>query len=589
MTDLQSQLIHAIELHQQGDFSAADPIYRSILTAVPHHLEAMYLLGTLELQQGRFTEAIELLSEFCRVKPDVASAHNNLGIACQASGRIDEAVSCFERVIARDKDYGQAYFNLGRIRQSQQRLPEAAASYRRAHELDPQDEQTLRHLAEVHVEQQAWRQAEDCCRELLTLTPSDDEMRIRLGYVLTQQEKLSEATQIYEELGRQQPDYAEMQQNLAYVYERQGRLADAERAARRAVELRPDSAEAFNNLGIALRSLHRLPEACAAFDQALTLQPDFPLARFNLGTTRLMAGELQQGWPGFEARELLTTLASPARPEPRWQGEPLTGKTLLVFADEGLGDTLQFARFLPQAKAASGANIVLECQTSLCGLLKNVAGADEVVAGRHSTQTCDAAVSLLSLPGILGTSLDSLPAEIPYVRTDSSSTEPFADILAANAINVGLVWHGNPAQPRNPLRSCPLAEFRPLLDIPGVNFVSLQVGSEGTAQIAEADLHGRLTDTSGRLNDFQDTAQLINGLDLVVTVDTSVAHLAGAMGCEVWTLLSHTPDWRWMLQRSDSSWYPTMRLFRQPVWGDWPSVIAQVAQGLTALAAVKSR
>lgn len=546
MPDPQTQFSAAVALHQAGDLSAAEPAYRRVLADVPHHLDAMYLLGTLQLQRGEFAAAVELLSQVCAAQPHVAAAHNNLGIAYKAQGQFEQAISCLNRALKQDAKYAEAYFNLGQI----------------------------------YEEQQQWPLAEECFVQHLALAPEDIESRVRLGFALTQQEKSAEAALAFEEVVRLQPDYAEIHSNLSYVYERLGRLKDAVAAAQQAVVLRPDYAEGHNNLGNALRSSHQLETACAAFDRALEIQPGFPMARFNLATTQMLAGDLAAGWEGFEAREAIMPAPPQTFLQPRWRGESLVGKTLLVHADEGFGDTLQFARFLAPAQAASGARIVLHCQRGLGNLLRGTAGVAEVIVEGDFVPMTDAHISLLSLPGVLRVTGDTLPAAVPYLSVGYVESQ-FDDIIDTTRLNVGLVWQGNPAQPRDLVRSCPLAEMAPLIETDGTRFISLQVGAAGLQQLAAVDWRERVIDAGSRLTDFSQTAALINRLDLVITVDTAVAHLAGALGADVWTLLSHTPDWRWQLERSDSPWYPSMRLFRQRDWGDWPGVIREVTGELS--------
>ena len=546
MPDPQTQFTAAVALHQAGDLSAAEPVYRRVLADVPHHLDAMYLLGTLQLQQGEFVAAVELLSQVCAAQPHVAAAHNNLGIAYKAQGQFEQAIGCLNRALKQDAQYAEAYFNLGQI----------------------------------YEEQQQWPLAEECFVQHLALAPEDIESRVRLGFALTQQEKSAEAALAFEEVVRLQPNYAEIHSNLSYVYERLGRLRDAVAAAQQAVVLRPDYAEGHNNLGNALRSSHQLDAACAAFDRALTIQPDFPMARFNLATTRMLAGDLAAGWEGFEAREAIMPAPPQTFLQPHWRGEPLAGKSLLVHADEGFGDTLQFARFLAPAQAASGARIILHCQRGLGDLLRDTAGVAEVIVEGDFVPMTDAHISLLSLPGVLGVTGDTLPAAVPYLSVDHVESQ-FDDIIDATQLSVGLVWQGNPAQPRDLVRSCPLSEMGPLIETDGTRFISLQVGAAGLQQLAALDWRERVLDAGSGLTDFSQTAALIKRLDLVITVDTAVAHLAGALGADVWTLLSHTPDWRWQLERDDSPWYPTMRLFRQRDWGDWPDVIREVTAELS--------
>jgi tetratricopeptide (TPR) repeat protein len=546
MSDPQTQFAEAVAFHQAGDLSAAEPAYRRVLENVPHHLDALYLLGTLQLQRGEFAAAVEMLSQVCAAQPKIAAAHNNLGIAYKALGQFEKAIVCLNRAIKRDAKYAEAYFNLGQI----------------------------------YEEQQQWPRAEGFFVEHLELAADDVESRVRLGFVLTQQDKFDEAAQVYEQVVHFQPAYAEIHGNLSFVYERLGRIENAVTAAERAVALRPDYAEGYNNLGNALRSLHQLDGACAAFDRALEIQPNFPLAKFNWATTRMLAGDLAAGWGGFEAREAIMPAAQKTFLQPRWRGESLAGKTLLVHADEGFGDTLQFARFLAPAEAASGARIILHCPSGLGDLLRGTAGVAEVVVEGDFVPVTDTHIPLLSLPGVLGITGDTLPATVPYLAV-GESRQRFDDIIDLAKLNVGLVWQGNPVQPRDCVRSCPLSNFSPLMAIDGIRFISLQVGAAGLQQLADVDWRERVINAGSGLTDFSQTAALIDRLDLVVSVDTAVAHLSGALGADVWTLLSHTPDWRWQLRRGDSPWYPTMRLFRQPAWGDWSSVIQDVAADLS--------
>ena len=546
MTNIQTNLTTAIQLHQTGDFAAAEPLYQRVLQAVPHHLDAMYLLGTLQLQRGRFAEAVELLAQVCAAQPD-AAALNNLGITYKALGQLNEAVRSFQRTVSRDADYAEAHFNLGEVYQALRRWPEAEA----------------------------------CFQKYLNIQPDDLEARVQFGFLLTQQEKLDEAAAVYEAIVEDKPDYAEVHNNLSYVYERRGELTAAVAAARRAVALRPDYADGHNNLGNALRSMHALDEAVAVFEEALVHKADFPLAQFNLATTRMLAGELRAGWKGFEAREAIMPAPVPTFSQPRWRGERLPGKTLLVHADEGLGDTLQFARFLPQAKTASAAKIVLQCQRELGELLAGIAGADQVIVDGDLLPSVDAHIPLLSLPGLFEMDSDSLPSSVSYIQSAPNKSTQFTGLFPHDdTLKVGIVWQGNPAQPRDVVRSCPLEKLSPLTTVPGIKLVSLQTGTLGSGQLAACSFREQITDVGSQLRNFAETAVVIEQLDLVITVDTSTAHLAGAMGAPVWTLLAHTPDWRWLLNRADCPWYPTMQLFRQESWGDWDEVIQRVVDEL---------
>jgi len=552
MADTQTEFNTAVAHHQQGDFAAAEPGYRRVLELVPHHLDALYLLGTLYLQQGRFEPAIELLAQVSRAQPEVAAAHNNLGIAYKAVGQWERAIGCFERAARADPQYGEALYNLGQL----------------------------------HEEQQNWQAAAEWFGRYCECVSEDVESLTRLGFALTQLDRLEEAAAVYEKVAQLQPEFTEVLANLSYIYERQGRLDEAVDAAERAIATDERCAEALNNLGVARRSQHRLQEAVAAFDRALAIRHDFPLAIFNLATTKMLAGDLAGGWDGFEARDAIMHRPPRAYPFPQWQGEPLAGKTLLVHADEGFGDTIQFARFLQPAQKACGGKVLLQCQPALCDLLRGTPGVESVIGDENLIPLADAHISLLSLPRLLKIDAANLPATVPYLSVAPRET-PFDDLLDSAALNVGIVWQGNPRQPRDLVRSCPLEQFSPLLETKGVRWVSLQVGEQGGEQLAGFAQRDRIVDASGRLTDFSATAGMISRLDLVISVDTAVAHLAGALGANVWTLLCHTPDWRWGLAGEETPWYPTMRLFRQPAWDDWASVIREVAARLEQTVAAR--
>jgi hypothetical protein len=434
-------------------------------------------------------------------------------------------------------------------------------------------------LANILKARERWGEAEACYRQLATHRPDDLDVAVNLAFVLARQEKLDEAVEIYQHILRRQSDYPEVHNSLSYVYERQGRLDEALAAAEAAVARRPDFAEAYNNWGIALRGCHRLDDAIDKFRRALELKPDFSLARFNLGTTRLLAGNYREGWPGYAAYSEIADTPARRFTQPRWSGTPLAGRRLLVFADQGFGDTLQFVRLLRLAKERSGAHVIFQCQPELASLLHRVAGVDELVAEGADLPPFDEQVSLTDLAGVLAIDLDTLPRDVPYVPPPPDLRTELRELLdraPAGNLKVGLVWQGNPRQARDVLRSCPLIELVPLTRQSGATFFSLQTDEPSRCQIANTAPQLKLVDAGAHLRDFADTSALMQQLDLIITVDTAAAHLAGALGRPVWTMLCHTPDWRWLLDRDDSPWYPTMRLFRQPRWGDWTGVVSAV-------------
>ena len=352
----------------------------------------------------------------------------------------------------------------------------------------------------------------------------------------------------------------------------------AVQAQRKALQLAPEHLSALNNLGKALAARNQVSESIVCLRQALRLAPDLAAAHWNLALSLLVGGWLPEGWEEFEWRLQINAHLDPNLDVPKWQGERVPRQTVLLCAEQGIGDCLQFLRFAPLVKARVG-RVVVSCPASLVNLVKSAEGVDEAVPDSGPTPRCDSYAMLLSLPRIFGTSFDTLPATVPYLHARFNSRQSQVPSKDPEGRRIGLVWAGNPSHPNDANRSAPLAALAPLLALPGNQFFSLQVGPRA-ADLSQLKGAVPITDWSPNLGDFSDTAAALATLDLLITVDTSVAHLAGALGRPVWMLLAFAPDWRWLLQREDSPWYPTLRLFRQPAPGDWQSVVAKLAAAL---------
>ncbi len=410
-----------------------------------------------------------------------------------------------------------------------------------------------------------------CYRRALELNPQDADAHYNLGNVFVQQENLAEAINCFRQAVRLNPNHAAAHFNLGNAHADQGHLDRAVESYRRCLQVNPDHAETHNNLGNALQVLGRMAEAGTCYDAALRLNPRFALAQLNRGHWRLLQGDFESGWFDYEQRWAAFGQSPRFLEQPRWDGSPLEGKTILVWAEQGLGDTLQFVRYLSMVKQ-KGANVVLECQAALLDILTGVSGADRVVAAGTPLPPFDVQIPLLSLPGLFGTKMDSIPADVPYLPLGRAARRK----PASNSIprTIGIVWQGSMNQKAD-RRSLPLAQFEPLAMLKGVELVSIQVGP-GANQIADACFS--IADWGSAFNpaSLNDLARALLNVDLVVTVDTAAAHLAGALGVPVWTLLSFGSDWRWLLDRADCPWYPTMRLFRQASSGDWCEVIDRV-------------
>jgi len=531
--------------------------HREALRLRPDFPEAHNDLGGALLALGRPAEAAASCREALRLRPDFPEAHNNLGGAVLALGRPAEAVACCREALRLRPDYADAHSNLGDALGALGRPGEAAAS----------------------------------CREALRLRPDFPAAYSNLGNALRDLGGLEAAAASYREALRLRPDYPEAHSNLGNTLRDLGRAAEAAASCREALRLRPDYPEAHCNLGTALCVLDRSAEAAASYREALRLRPDYPEAHGNLAHVLLLAGRFEEGWKELEWRWTTKHLAASARnfPAPLWNGEPIGDCVILLHAEQGFGDTLQFCRYVPLV--AAGARTVLEVQAPLVRLLSRLPGVMQIVARGESLPEFDLHCPLLSLPRAFGTTLDSIPAATPYLAADPAAAAAWGERLAGlDGLLVGIVWAGAQRQGWPELvavdrrRSIALDTMAPLGEVAGVTFVSLQKG-EAAVQAATPPHGMALHDFTADLHDFADTAALIEGLDLVISVDTAVAHLAGALGKPVWLLNRFDTDWRWLLNRDDSPWYPRLRQFRQPSPRDWASVIGAARDALQRLAA----
>ena len=369
------------------------------------------------------------------------------------------------------------------------------------------------------------------------------------------------------------PRDAEAHRSLGTAYQQMGENEKAVSLFRKALELNPTDHVSWNNLGKAFKELNELTEASAAYDRALDIEPESPVAHCNRAMTSLLAGRLAEGFREYEWRWRLLTPRQ--YPQPRWNGEPMDDKTLFIHAEQGLGDSIQFVRFVPQAKARAG-RVILECQPPLKRLFQTSGCANVVTAFGDSVPPFDAFVPLMSLPAVLGTTLETIPSHVPYLAPTAKDDLP---AMPADLLRVGLAWAGSAGHGNDAWRSIRLVEFAPVLQTPGVTFVSLQVPLPSQDEAAFRALP-KMLDITRHLGDFADTAGVIDQLDLVISVDTATAHLAGALGKPTWTLVPYCPDWRWGLESANTPWYPTMRLFRQGARNQWQTTLVSMAQEL---------
>ena len=458
-------------------------------------------------------------------------------------------------------------------------------------ELEPSAVAALNSLGQALDRLQRWPEAEQAYRQALLLLPEDSTLHANLGLLLESLGRLDEAASHQRRAQHLSPDSAEILSNLAGLLLKLGPDDEAESLYRSAIRQQPEFAAAHSNLGVLLADRGQQAEAESCFRQALTIEPENRRIRMNLGQLLLVQGRFAEGWWLYEGRQFVAEGANrplaypPACPQ--WQGEALSGKTIIVLPEQGLGDEIQFARYLAWLKAQGPKQLTLVCQASQKRLLETLAGPDSVLSPDEARLYLDGHdywVFLLSLPLHAGTTLATIPTPIPYLFPDPARQAHFAPCLAGAGLRVGLVWRGNPQHVNDAERSLPgLEVLAPLWAVGGVNFFSVQ---KSLLPLPLPPARQPLTDLGPLIEDFADTAAILSQLDLLIAVDTSVAHLAGALGIPCWLLLPcYKTDWRWLQQRSDSPWYPGMRLFRQTRRGDWQDVVLAVAEALHLLTA----
>ncbi|MBO1346777.1 MAG: tetratricopeptide repeat protein [Hormoscilla sp. GUM202] len=413
--------------------------------------------------------------------------------------------------------------------------------------------------------------------QAIALKPNCLEAICNLGIILKKQGKIAEALGQYRQALAIKPDYPEVYYRMGLAWQEQRKFAEAIACYQKAIALKPDLADAYIDLGIALQEQLKLQEAMSYYRHAIALKPDAAKAHMGSAWCLLLLQDFQQGFAEYEWRWRTKSQTPEERlGKPPWDGSPLAGKTILLHTEQGHGDGIQFVRYAPLVAQRGAGKVILETYRSLRRLLTTAPGVQEVVLRGEPLPAFDLQVPLMSLPHILNTAIETIPARIPYLYAEEKDTVKYSELLRTEGeVKVGIVWAANAKSHAASKRSCPVSLFLELSQIPGISLYSLQ--KEHTDILDGAPIQ----DLRELLHDFADTAAVISQLDLVISVDTAVAHLAGALGKPVWVLLPFSPDWRWLLDRSDSPWYPTMRLFRQAKPGDWQSVFAQVKAALT--------
>jgi len=615
----------AQSLHGRGILGDAETQYLRLLDANPADSNCLHFLGLLHAETGRPDSAVQLLRMAIAIEGPRAYLCRNLGIILERKGDTESALACYKQALAEDEDDCELWEKCAAIHTALGRHGDSAFCWQRTVELTkPGDrrEAALRaHWADTLVLRGRREEALIQYDRVLAIDPRNVQATFHRGVALMQLDRTGEALEAFKNTLAREPNHARAANNIGILLQLHKQYADAIAAYRIAVasdsnysaalynlgtalhesgeaaeavntfrallKKEPNNAAAWTNLGNAWLAHNDIAAANACYLETLRLAPNEPAAEWNLGIAALLAGEFSDGWAGYE-RRFDVKGATPRRAfsQPVWRGESLEGRSLLLHAEQGLGDTIQFVRYAPEF-AKRGAKVIVECQSGLVSLLRSLPGVSDWVAapapepgqsGPHPVghlPATDFQLPFLSAPHAAKTTLDTIPSAEGYLHAPSAAVQRWSEWLGPrrDALRAGLVWAGNPNHKNDRNRSIPVLHLEELGHAADVEWVNLQKGHTPPESLA-------MRDAAAELTDFADTAGLIANLDLVVSVDTSVAHLAGALGKPVWVLLAFAPDWRWMLGREDSPWYRSARLFRQRRPGAWPDLLREVAAEL---------
>lgn len=607
------------KVHQQkGNLDRAVDAFGRFLAIRPDHVETHIVLGNLFKQLDRPDRAIEAYRQAIALKPDYFEVYANLGAALQLQGDLTGALDTYRQALVIKPDYAQAHYNIGVVLNEQGKVEEAIEAYRKALSFEPNYPEAHNNLGTALHDQGDTEGAIDAFRKALSISPDYAQAHNNMGVALKEQDKLDEAVSAFGEAISSKPDYAEAHNNLSVALKELGRFEEAVEASSRALSIRPGYPEAHYNMGVALNeqgklddaieayrqaisgipdyfdaynnmatALHdrgHLTQAVEAYGKALSIKPDSAEAKFNLAFLQLFQGDIQSGFELYEFRcQRKKATVRPARPQFAWNGEsPLKGMRFFVFDEQGIGDTFQFVRYLPLL-ADRGADVSFKTKAKLHRILQSSHLQARLVSETLVDDQIDYEAPLMSLPHLLGTRLDTIPAPGPYLHADPGKVESWGKVFDGNRFRIGICWQGS-TQKIDVGRSFPLSLFEGISKIPDIDLVSLHKGAgESQLDTIPFDVMGLGADFDAGPDAFVDCAAVMMNCDLIVTSDTAVAHLAGALGRPTWLALKHVPDWRWMKDRTDCPWYPTMVLYRQQTRGDWGSVFARMEQDLRGM------
>jgi tetratricopeptide (TPR) repeat protein len=572
-----------IALASRGQHQAALERFRRAVELNPEYAHAFSNLGVALMDCRQLQEAVEPLEKAVRLKPDFARAHNNLGLAFARMGNHQRAKECYQEAITLRPDDSEALHNLAIAQRELDEFEDAIESFERVLQLKPGFSEAYNNLGITFAKRENYDRAIELYRQALRLNPSYPDAHNNLGIALSKREDRAAAAASYREALRLRPEYSEAHNNLGIVLTELEEHEQAIEHFEEALRIRPGYAAAHSNLGIALAEQGETDLALLNYDEAVRLSPEYPEGHMNRALSLLQRERFVAGWEEYEWRWKCKDVRMPSFDQPLWDGSPLEGRTIVLHAEQGLGDTLQFIRYA-KCVANSGGRVVAMVQKPLLGILARTPGIEQLVVKEKEAPHCDVHLPLMSLPRLFPEVHGSRAHADPYIFTDPALIEHWRrELSPIRELKIGVNWQGNPRYRGDRHRSIPLVHLAPLAHIQGIRLLSIQK-NYGIDQLADLQRTVPITDLGSRLDEqtapFMETAAVLLNLDLLITSDTAVAHLAGALGIPVWLAISRAADWRWLRQREDSPWYPSMRIFRQRKLGNWGDVFERIAESL---------
>jgi hypothetical protein len=575
----------AVGFHQRGRLEEAEILYRRVLQAQPWHFDGLHLLGVLHFQRGRYEEAVHDIDLALKERPDVAAAHNTRAAALKELQRLPEALAGYDKALALQPDYVDALYNRATLLQELGQPERALVDFDKAITLRPDHAQAFNNRGNALRELGRHEAAMASYDRALALRPDYAEAWYNRSNALASIKRFEDALASCDKGVALKPDFAEAFNNRGNALKGLRRFDEAVASYDQALSLKPAYVDALNNRASALVQLKRFDEAFADYDRAVALNPDDAGAIWNRSLARLLVGRWREGWADYEARWRTDEMRLDRRPfaQPQWSGDTdICGKRILLRPEQGFGDSLMALRYVQRVRE-TGAHVILEAPAPLTDLFATIEGIDLATRG-EMLPDFDVHCPLMSLPRAFGTSLETIPHEVPYLRAPTGLLNKWQQRLPqTGGLKVGVNWAGNPNFKHDESRSIGLARLVPLLAATDIQFFSLQKDLRpGDAGLLEE--LPQLIQLGPDIETFADTAAIVSLLDLVISSDTALVHLAGALGKPVWVLLQFVPDWRWLLDREDSPWYPTARLFRQERIDDWSGVVEKATEELKRLA-----